>query len=503
MHGDSMEQAKKALDGILDDLHPHDRVTLIAFGDTTKVLSDRLLACNKTNIGKARRFATELNADMGGTEIGHALRAAYAAVGDKDSADIFLVTDGEVSAWEDVVKKATRSGHRIFTVGVGCAVSEAFVRGLAANTGGECELVSPQEGMADLVIRHFERMRAPRANRVTVHWPDGAQDIAPSSLGSVFQGDTVTAYARFDHPSISGVVMLEVETDTGDVVRQEVPLSMAPVSGSTDRVSTVARVAAAPRLKKLDEGAGLKTALHYRLVSPWTNLLVIAERSEEEKSHTLPALRKVPHTMAAGWGGMGTVNGSRSMAVSASCMDAPMFLRRDADPPYMDDVDGVGTGAACWIWDLDIPEPLRRLFVLIEDDPSKVEAKSALDLLREAGLASEFEDLFRQAADLGLTVEVIAAMVLAGLLGGPLNGYLPPNTQGAVGSLQDYVERVTTALHKMERRSSALLRVTAGHVGREMLRPEHAQAIEESLTRVGKFHDLLDHVQVCIRRLEE
>lgn len=495
MHGDSMEQAKQALDGILDDLHPHDRVTLIAFGDTTRALSDRLLACNKTNLANAKRFATELNADMGGTEIGHALHAAYAAVGDKDSADIFLVTDGEVSAWEDVVQKATRSGHRIFTVGVGCAVSEAFVRGLAANTGGECELVSPQEGMADLVIRHFERMRAPRANRVTVHWPEGAHDIAPSSLGSVFQGDTITAYARFDHPSISGVVMLEVETDTGDVVRQEVPLSMAPVSGSTDRVSTVARIAAATRLKKLDEGAGLKAAMHYRLVSPWTNLLVIAERSEEEKAQDLPALRKVPHTMAAGWGGMGTVIGSRSMAVSPACMDAPMFLRRDAD--------GVGTEAPIWIWDLDIPEPLRRLYILIEDHPSRVDVRCALDLLREAGLASEFEDLFRQAADLGLTVEVIAAMVLTELLGGWSGKYLSAKPQAAVLSLQEYAKRATAALQTMERRSSALLRVTAGHVGREMLRPEHAQAIEESLTRVGRFRDLLDHMQVCVRRLEE
>ena len=57
---------------------------------------------------------------------------------------------------------------------------EAFVRGLAAATGGESELVSPREGMADRVIRHFERMRAPRAKRVATpmlgsgQWPTAA-----------------------------------------------------------------------------------------------------------------------------------------------------------------------------------------------------------------------------------------------------------------------------------------------------------------------------------------
>ncbi|MEQ1845841.1 MAG: hypothetical protein ABL983_09740, partial [Nitrospira sp.] len=115
----------------------------------------------------------------------------------------------------------------------------------------------------------------------------------------------------------------------------------------------------------------------------------------------------------------------------------------------------------------------------------------------------EFEDLFRQAADLGLTVEVIAAMVLTELLGGWSGKYLSAKPQAAVLSLQEYAKRATAALQTMERRSSALLRVTAGHVGREMLRPEHAQAIEESLTRVGRFRDLLDHMQVCVRRLEE
>ena len=47
MQGDSMEQAKQALEGILDALQPHDRVSVIAFGDSTAVLSKRLLPCTR------------------------------------------------------------------------------------------------------------------------------------------------------------------------------------------------------------------------------------------------------------------------------------------------------------------------------------------------------------------------------------------------------------------------------------------------------------------------
>jgi chromosome segregation ATPase len=67
MQGDSIEQARQALAGILDALEPRDRVTIVAFGSTTRRLSDRLLPCTAANLEKARRFAHELKADLGGT----------------------------------------------------------------------------------------------------------------------------------------------------------------------------------------------------------------------------------------------------------------------------------------------------------------------------------------------------------------------------------------------------------------------------------------------------
>jgi len=141
MQGDSIAQARQALAGMLDGLQPGDRVTIVAFGNTTKTLFDDLRPCTDVNLSKARQFAAALQADMGGTEIGGALQAAYAATSESEAADIFLVTDGEVSGWAPVVAAAKTSGRRIFTVGVGHAVSEAFVRELATATGGECELV--------------------------------------------------------------------------------------------------------------------------------------------------------------------------------------------------------------------------------------------------------------------------------------------------------------------------------------------------------------------------
>ena len=451
MEGDSINQAKLALEQIVDALQSHDRVTIIAFGNTTKVLSDQLLICNKANLGKAKRFANQLGADMGGTEIGSALDAAYAAVGALESGDIFLLTDGEVSSWQSVVKDAKRSGHRIFTVGVGSAVSEAFVRGLAASTGGECELVSPGEDMANRVVRHFERMRAPRAKRVAVHWPEGATDLAPTAMGTVFQGDTVIACARFEQAPISGSVILEIETENSEITRQELPISMAPMPGVADGFSTVARLVASARIKDLDDVAGLATALSYRLVSPWTNWLVVAERSEEEKAQGIPAIRMVPQTLAAGWGGAGLVSANQ-----------PSMVLRSQGPAVhsVADMQEVSARASVKFSRRKPLEPFRQLRALIDDEPSKLDAKRAFDLLQEAGLKSEFSELFSHAAHLGVSINAVAAMLLARLFQGPLGKDISPKGKAAVESLHVYAERTTVMLRAISNRAIELIRVS-------------------------------------------
>ncbi|QKS30672.1 MAG: VWA domain-containing protein [Candidatus Accumulibacter similis] len=495
MQGDSMEQAKQALEGILDGLQPHDRIALIAFGNSTNVLSDRPLPCNKTNLAKAKRFAKALDANMGGTEIGNALREAYAVAGRSESADVFLMTDGEVSDWETVVDDAKKSGHRIFTVGVGSAVSEAFVRELAAVTGGVCELVSPREGMADRVVRHFERMRAPRAKRVAVRWPDGAANITPARIGAVFEGDTVVACARFDRAPAQGAAILEVETDKGETVRQE--LAFPATTPTPDGLSTVARVAAAARLKELDDGVGLETALRYRLVSPWTNWLVIAPRTDEEKAQDLPALRKVPQTLAAGWGGVGSV----AMSLSMDALAAPRAMySRSVDFAAMEDFDLSEIETPRRSLPLDLPEPYRRLLELVDANASRLDVAGALDLLTESGLAAEFDDLFRHTADLGLSVDVVAAIVLARLLGGPLGEPLSGDAQVALASLQERAREATDALQQMGRHGVALARLTQEPAAREVLR---RRSDGEDLERFARMRELLDHLDEAVRRSGE
>jgi uncharacterized protein Yka (UPF0111/DUF47 family) len=94
----------------------------------------------------------------------------------------------------------------------------------------------------------------------------------------------------------------------------------------------VARLAASARLKELDRAAGVDQAVRYRLVSPWTNWLVVAERPAGEKALDMPALRKVPQTMAAGWGGTGRVFGGSRAPVPTTSLDFFADAAQEAAP---------------------------------------------------------------------------------------------------------------------------------------------------------------------------
>ena len=129
MGGDSIAQAKRALAAIVDLLRPADRLNVIAFGSHAEALFERQEPCTPATLQKARRFCAALDATLGGTEIGGALERAYASrTVDELPEDVLLITDGEVSDWQPVVERAVASRHRLFTVGVGSSVAEAFVR---------------------------------------------------------------------------------------------------------------------------------------------------------------------------------------------------------------------------------------------------------------------------------------------------------------------------------------------------------------------------------------
>ena len=325
MAGDSIAQTREALLAILDRLHPKDRFNLIAFGDQPRAFFRGLHPADNRGVAQARVVAAKLDANMGGTEIGAALQLAYQQRQDQPL-DILLMTDGEAWNVEELVAEAQRSGCRIFTVGVGAAVAAGLVRGLAEATGGACEFVHPNEDMAARIVRHFERIRALRAE-AAMTWPVEPTRRLPEQIERVFSGDTLHLLAWLPTKP-EGPATLNLTLSNGQRLPQTVTLEPWPVAETAD---TLPRLAAARRIAWLTAEDATALAVEYQLVTPHTHFLMVDVRTESEKAKDLPELRTVPHMLAAGWGGVGTVADAASfedadLTAVRFCRSAPPSL---------------------------------------------------------------------------------------------------------------------------------------------------------------------------------
>jgi len=309
MGGDSIAQARKALYEIIELLRSEDRFNIVRFGSSFKKLFPAPVPADGDNIKKAKNLLEVLEADMGGTEIGQAIDAAIKGrISGKISNEVLLITDGEVWNWEKVTKKAAKSGFRFFTVGVGSSVSEAFVQILADTTGGACELVSPNEDMAEKIVRHFKRIYFPRAENVEISWPGEPKKTFPEHIGFIYDGDTLHVFGMFKE-RIEGDVELRAELENGQTIAQKLPIqNRSHTQASTELPGATARMAAACEIRAMENPEEIAAmGVKYQLMSPFTNYLAIDVKADSEKAEDLPDLRKTPQMLAAGWGGSGSV----------------------------------------------------------------------------------------------------------------------------------------------------------------------------------------------------
>jgi hypothetical protein len=245
-------------------------------------------------------------------------------------------------------------------------------------------------------------------------------------------------------------VVLEVEWDDGHLQRQELALQSPAAEQLRGVPSTIARLAAAARLGGMPREEATSVAVQYQLVTPFTNWLVVAERAESEKATSLPDLRKVKHTVAAGYGGLGTrvaEDGGPSAPVPEALnpehwvdrfamdmmeMPSPSNQRaNDARPPAAASIDLENQRAndarppAAASVDLDASSRLARpsswLVMFREIAASRVSSgtltpSTALRELHALRLAGHFEAVLEEAARIGLREEDVAAVVIRALL---------------------------------------------------------------------------------------
>jgi Ca-activated chloride channel family protein len=368
MAGDSIKAARRALQEILNRLYEGDKYSLSKFGSEVEHRTRSLWTRTATSVVAAKRWVSQLDADMGGTEMEEALRSTFLLTED-EACDVLLITDGEISAVQGVITAAKASKHRVFVVGIGSSPSEGLIRELAEQTGGACDFVAPGEDVDPAILRMFARLRAPLVRNLSVMWPEGCKPSWTSALGNaVFDGDTLHVFATVTALPTGEVRLLgtickaslnatSVDTATlsGETLLGTAVFDSLMDGKEVDRTesldNTLSRLAASVHLQETtDKKKKVRIALDYQLVSPMTNFLMEHVRADGEKATDMPILQKVRQMAPAGHGGLGSVDYgmpsvmrsvSYSMAVPSTMVesaemidvnyDIPAFLRRSDD----------------------------------------------------------------------------------------------------------------------------------------------------------------------------
>lgn len=326
MLGDSIDQAKAALNAVGAALTPKDYVSYTRFGSDVVHEIAELKPCTTSLMRKLFLPAVAAtDADLGGTELNGALQATFQIPKPEtnhDAVDVLLITDGAVWNVDKIIAQATNSNHRIFAVGVGSAPSESLLRILAEQSGGACELVTPGEDMSAAVMRMFYRMRGGHALQLDVQW--GSEPLWQSTAPKlVVSGETVHLYAQLDRPleqhtPLVPSICYSVAQQQHSVQAQAMDLDASGVS---------AKLAGSQWLKEATDDELVEAlALRYQLVSAQTNFILVHERAEDEKADGMPALEKIPQMQAAGWGGASSVMRKMKFGIDRSHGQASLSM---------------------------------------------------------------------------------------------------------------------------------------------------------------------------------
>jgi len=322
MQGDSIKLAKEGILLALGSMQPNGRFGLVAFGSNAITFDKELQPANRKNLDMARRWVSFLEG-MGGTNLYGAMDLALKLV-DNHPADFLLLTDGEVWMDEDTRNATLKKGIRIFTVGIGSAVAQDVVQQLADDTGGACELVSPNEDMSARIYRHFNRMRQPEMETLEIRWPQQPLWIAKPER-ACFAGDAYTVFAAFEEATL-GCVAVAFNFVGQPPVTNAVSLAMEAVAADA-----IVRLGVKQHLPRIPEVHQKDWAVKYQLMTNQTDYLIKVERAEGEKADDFPELQVQPQMLPAGWGGTSTVDVCES---SASVDYGIRFSRADRSVAY-------------------------------------------------------------------------------------------------------------------------------------------------------------------------
>ncbi|EWS98330.1 hypothetical protein BG00_10225 [Pseudoalteromonas sp. SCSIO_11900] len=300
MHGQSIEQAKKALFYALSLLDSDDSFNIVSFNNEVAAMSETPLIASDFNLRRAERFIYNLQAD-GGTEIKGALDAVLDGTQFEGFVrQVVFLTDGSVSNEDQLFKHIAHAlgDSRLFTVGIGSAPNRYFMRRAADIGKGTYTFISSAHDVQPKMQQLFDKLAHPAmTNLALTNKNEESLDFWPSPLPDLYFAEPIMVAIKLD--------TTDAITFTGQTAHGEFKVKLNPQASS--KATGIDKLWARQKIKSLllyNQQSEVKQqvqqlALEHQLLSPFTAFIAIEETTiKEVAKQTTQVANSMPQGMS-------------------------------------------------------------------------------------------------------------------------------------------------------------------------------------------------------------
>jgi Ca-activated chloride channel family protein len=225
MAGGPIAQARNAVLACLGALDSDDEVGVVAFDNVAETSGARVQKADDATRTALQAFVKQIEA-RGGTELLEGIKQAAGLLG--QGGDIFVLTDGQVNATEDIIQQAKSLGIRLHCLGIGSASQDRFLALLARETGGVNRFMTPHERVDLAALEMFAAVGRPVAAGIRVRiegLTSSALPVTPPTM--VFAGHPLLVFGE----GTAGNGQLIIERDRAEAMT--LPLELRPGKDAT------------------------------------------------------------------------------------------------------------------------------------------------------------------------------------------------------------------------------------------------------------------------------
>ncbi len=317
MAGKKIEQARKTLKSVLNNLRDDDLFNIVVYDDRVESYKPELERYSSRSREEAERFVDNIR-EGGSTNIDSALKEALGLIRDDSRPSyILFLTDGLPTSGEtqelkiaDNCRHANARRARLFCFGVGFDVNARLLDRISGGNSGTSEYVKPDEDIETHVGRFYAKMTSPALTDLHVQLTGiDINRTYPGDLPDLFDGGQIVWVGRYRQ---SGTTTIRMTGKVGGERRSfEFPAELQDSSrGSAHEF--VARIWATRRVgylidqidmsgqnkELIDELVSLST--RYGILTPYTAFLAdervplhAALQNSDRTRQSLDALKSV------------------------------------------------------------------------------------------------------------------------------------------------------------------------------------------------------------------